>query len=1050
MAKPLRLALLGGLQVTQGDAPVTGFVSSKALALLCYLAATGRPHLRPALAGLLWGEMPDASANTNLRKALSNLRQLVGDHLIFAQQSVAFDRDSAHWLDSEAFGQQVEAALGRGEDLPSSETAAGLAQAFDLYRGDFLAGFYVRDAPDFEEWVLTERERLRELARRALHALAGHHAARGENIPALDYATRLLALDPWREEVHRQVMRLLARSGQRSAALAQYETCRRLLADELGVEPMAETTALYERIRAASARRLHLPAQPTPFVGREDELARLTRCFDRPDCRLLTLVGPGGIGKTRLALQMAEARQEAFLDGVYLVPLAGVDSAELLVPAIAEALHFAFYGRQDSKAQLLAYLHEKELLLLLDNFEHLVTGAGLLAEILEQAPQVKLLVTSRQRLDLRWEWLFDVGGLPYPAADEAGRLAEFSAVQLFAQTASRVRPDFSLADQGPSVARICRLVEGLPLALELAAAGLRARPCAEIAAELAHNLDLLATTQRDVPERHRSVRAAFEGSWQRLSGEEQRALRQLSVFRGGFEREVARQVAGATRSTLEALAIQSLLQDGGGARYQMHELLRQFAAEKLAEWPQEQAEAHARHGDYYTTFVQRRQEALRGAEQPRALAELGSEIENVRAAWSWAGTGRQAGTLDRALEGVYRFFNLRGRLAEGHELLARAAAALAGNEGLLGRLLARQAWFTFRLGQYQEARAQAEQSLVLLRPLGKPEEEALAHLTLGVVTDEMGEYDPARAHLEASLALYEQAGDRWGLARALDHLGGLARMIGEYEQAEAYYARCLALCQETGDRAGLADAYNSLGSAAGTRGDYAQARTYFEQSLALCRELDDRFGIAGASHNLGNIAFLQGNLAEAKRLRQETLSICHEIGFRWGVADSLRHLGNVCRRLGEYAEARRCYQESLVLKREIGHKRGIALTLADLGALAQSMGEYGEARTHYGQALRVALELESPPVILAILSSWGELLALEGQRQQALALLDYICHHPAAEQQIQDQIAGLLAELRAGLPPETVAAAQAQGHTWTLESVADEILGCPPGRSLAD
>ena len=1041
MAKGLRLSLLGGLEIAQDGTPLAGFVSGKVQALLCYLAVTGRPHLRPALAGLLWGEMPDASANTNLRKALSNLRRIAGEHTSFDKQAVAFHRESAYWLDVETFSRQVEAALQHSDDPPAPETAAALARAIALYRGDFLAGFYVRGAPAFEEWALTERERLRALALRALQLLADYHAARGENHQAIEYATQLLALDPWREEVHREMMRLLARSGQRSAALAQYKDCRQILAEALGVEPMAETTALYHRIRAAPARRSRLPPQPTPFVGREDEMARITHCFDDPGCRLLTLVGPGGIGKTRLALQVAGARQEAFLDGVHLAPLAGVASPDLLVPAIAEALRFAFYGRQDPRVQLLAYLREKELLLVLDSFEHLLAGVDLLPEMLEQAPRVKLLVTSRQRLDLRWEWLFDVGGLPYPGDGPPAHPEAFSAVQLFVQTASRVRPGFSLAEEGASVARICRLVEGMPLALELAAAGVRAHPCGEIAAELRRNLDLLATTQRDVPERHRSVRAAFAGSWQRLTGEEQRTLRQLSVFCGGFAREAARQVARATRSILAALGGQSLLREEGDGRYQMHELLRQFAAEKLAARPREEGEARARHGEYYTAFVRDRQEALWGAAQQRALGEIAREIENVRAAWQWAVAERRAGAIARALEGVYHLYSIRGWLQEGQEMLARAASTLTEEAWLQGRLLARQAWFDFRLGCYDSARDLAERSLALLRPLDEAAEEALAHSVLGVVADEMGAYEQGRVHLEKSLALYRQADDCRGMARTLDHLGDLARMVGEYEEARQHYAQCLALCQETGDRAGLADAYNSLGSAAGIRGDYDQARTYFGQSLAICRELDDRFGIAGASHNLGSVAYVQGEYREAKDLRREALAICREIGFRWGEADSLRHLADACRRLGEYDEAQRLYKESLVLKREIGHQRGVALALNSLGKLAQVRGDPRQAREHYRRALEAATGLDSPPVLLAILSDWGKLLAQEGQREQALALLGFIQGHPAAEQQIHDQVAGLLSELRAELPPETVAAAQERGRAWTLDGIFAQLVG---------
>jgi hypothetical protein len=292
---------------------------------------------------------------------------------------------------------------------------AALRKAIELYRGDFLEGFHVRNAPGFEEWMLGEQERLRQLALQALHMLTTHHTMRGEYGAGVDYITRLLALDPWREEAHRQLMLLLARSGQRSAALAQYETCCRVLVEGLGVEPSAETTALYERIRAAPERRHNLPPRPTSFVGREEELAVMGQHLANPDCRLLTVIGPGGIGKTRLALQVAAEQVDAFLHGVTFVPLASLLSAELLAPAIADALQLPLHGREAHKVQLLNHLRDKELLLVLDNFEHLVpTGLRLLLDILRAAPEVKLLVTSRERLNLRWEWVMALDGLPYP------------------------------------------------------------------------------------------------------------------------------------------------------------------------------------------------------------------------------------------------------------------------------------------------------------------------------------------------------------------------------------------------------------------------------------------------------------------------------------------------------------------------------------------------------------------------------------------------------------------------------------------------------------
>ncbi|MEJ5199114.1 MAG: BTAD domain-containing putative transcriptional regulator, partial [Anaerolineae bacterium] len=307
MVEPLRLAYLGGMQVLRGDRPVTGFVSAKAPAVLCYLAVTGRVQFRLVLAGLLWGDLPEQDACANLRKVLSNLRDLVGEHLIITPHTVAFNRESAYWLDVEAFLERADKDTSRQ------------VEAAELYKGDFLDGFYLRHAPAFEEWVLGQRERLHQAALQVFQALAGHFADSGEYGRAIEYTRRLLDLDPWREEAHRLMMRLLARSGQHSAALAQYEACRRLLRKELGVEPTDETTALYRRIRTIGAPRRHnLPLPVTSFIGRETELAQVAAWLSRPECRLLTILGPGGVGKTRLALQAAlrakEQPDDAFLE----------------------------------------------------------------------------------------------------------------------------------------------------------------------------------------------------------------------------------------------------------------------------------------------------------------------------------------------------------------------------------------------------------------------------------------------------------------------------------------------------------------------------------------------------------------------------------------------------------------------------------------------------------------------------------------------------------------------------------------------------------------
>ena len=437
MTGRLELRLLGNPQVQLDGAAVSGFRTAKAEALLYYLTVSGRPHSREHLAALLWGDMPEATAKRNLTQVLSLLRKRFEPFLQIEPQQIGLKPEAAVWVDVRLFQQSLTPAN------PAQEPD-WLAEAVDLYQGDFLAGFYVKEALDFEEWVLAERERLRDLVIGALDQLVGQDLSRGETGRGIERARRLLALEPWRETAHRQMMLLLARSGQRAAALAQYETCHQILAEELGVEPMAETTALYERLKAAGAPPPHnLPPPPNAFVGRETELQHLDRLLADPACRLLTIVGPGGIGKTRLALESARRCLELtaafneidFADGVYFVnlaPLSGTDLAAsqtadasrattLILTTVAAALGFAWQGVAELKEQLFDYLSGKQMLLILDNFEHLVEAAGLLAEWLQASPGVKFLITSRERLNIREEWVQEVGGLAYPSRGARAR-----------------------------------------------------------------------------------------------------------------------------------------------------------------------------------------------------------------------------------------------------------------------------------------------------------------------------------------------------------------------------------------------------------------------------------------------------------------------------------------------------------------------------------------------------------------------------------------------------------------------------------------------------
>ncbi|HEX6737495.1 MAG TPA: BTAD domain-containing putative transcriptional regulator, partial [Vicinamibacteria bacterium] len=823
--------------------------------------------------------------------------------LLLSRDTVEFNWAADHWLDVGEFTALLDACDAhphrRREACP--HCARRLEQAAALYRGQFLAGFSIDDSAAFEEWALGRREWLLQRALGALAWLADYHEHRGTHERVGEYARRQLALDPWREGAHRQLMRALAASGQRGAALAQYERCRTTLAEELGCEPEAATTALYRQIKdggvAPDPRPAprpgvappQLPAQPGPLIGRERELAELAALLADPACRLVTLVGPGGIGKTRLGIQAAADQGEACADGVCFVPLAPLRSADLLVTAIANALELTSYGQQGLEDQLLEELRERELLLVLDNAEHLLEGAPLLAAILQRAPDVKLLVTSRERLDVREEWAFAVDGLSVPAAGETDGIEDHGAVRLFVQRARQVEARFALRPEDrPDVARICRLVGGMPLAIELAAAWVAVLPCAEIAREIERNLDVLATTLRDVPARHRDMRAVFDHSWRLLTEHQRDVFRQLSVFRGGFLRAAAAEVAGASLFTLSALVSKSFLRKTPAERYEIHELLRQYAQEQLETSPREAEGARDRHCDYYMEFLARRAESLQGAAQQAALQEIGAEIENVRAAWRRAIDRGQAGLVARAADALWLFYQGHGRsMEEGEEAFGRALAALeqlpcaeeggpAERDVALGKALARQGSYRYRRGAYEQAAEFLGRSIALFRRLDAPQELGLSLNLLAGAVHLLGDYAEERRLLREGIALSQAAGDRWCAAYSLNDLGLVTHLLGDDAEAQRLCKESLAIFEGIGDRRGRAFALNNLGEVAAQRGEHAEAERLHRESLALRRASGDLWGMAGSLIQLGVVARLRGAHRESRTCLLEALRTARE------------------------------------------------------------------------------------------------------------------------------------------------------------------------------
>lgn len=785
--------------------------------------------------------------------------------------------------------------------------------------------------------------------------------------------------------------------------------------------------------------RHNLPAATTPFIGRELELNELSDLLTHAGIRLVTILAAGGMGKTRLALEAAKCQLPKFPNGVYFIPLVQLREIDTIIPTIAAHLHVQLATAADPAAQLQNYLRDKTMLLVLDNFEHLLAGAGLITMLLEAAPRLKILVTSRERLNLRGETGYALGGMTLPTGDTRTETLNCSAVQLFIQRMQMVQanatvPDDELAD----VRRICQQVGGMPLGIELAASLVDMLSPQEITAEIEQNFDILATEMRDMPPRLRSIRAVFDYSWSRLTEAEREGYMRLAVFRAGFTRDAAQVVTGADFRALKTLLNKSLVQrQADSDRYVIHELLRQYVEEKL-QASGTAAATHQAHATYYTDLMAQAECRIKGEGQLEALNQIELDFENIRAAWQWAVDHADCEAIDQSLEALYWFCTMRARVPTGEQLFQQAREQFGLSfdpeaHPVQRRLLLR---FDPSGDVYQ---TQIEQALALARQHRHQSEVAFFLWMLGYNRFFSSDFKQAIPILEEAIALFQILGEDFYRAESLHWLGVCHRFLGQVEEARAYARQIRELSRRTGNKFALARILGSRAIYEVYEDNDPQARNDLQEAIAIRRELGYQAGVAISLVGLSIDAFFQGDFSRARMFVEDSLTRATDSNSLFPKAMALSMLGWLAVVEEDYNEAWNLCQEG----RSISPNPNVPM-IAQLGLAMAACGleNYAAACEHLAAWLKTGNPLHTPRGLLSCLPVLAILYANQDEAERAVEVLALAFTHPKSPTGWITQwplLKRWQAELETDLGPERYAAAWDRGMKLEIETVISDV-----------
>lgn len=960
----------------------------KAVALLVYLTVEGRSQSREFLSGLFWPGYDQSRAYAYLRRTLWELNNVLGDGwLEISRELVGVHSSKNFQIDINQFVGLIRGVNKHEHPIvePCEQRIDQLETAMRLYRGDFLEGFSLSNCPHFDNWQFLQTELLRRMFQDAIQELVDILEQCGRISQAIPYTQRWLVTDNFNERAHRKLMTLFAKNDQVHAALRQFEVCQTVLKKELDLIPETETTDLYNQIRerrsSASSLEIgqthillsegdrtswlehilsspvrvafqnNLPVQTTPFIGREEEIREIGGLLHNHDCWLLTLTGMGGIGKTRLAHQIGQEISSVFPDGIYFVSLEGMKTISALVPKIAETLGLSFHSQDGSlNTQLISFLRDKSLLIIFDNFEEFVSEAAILHQMHATTASVKFLVTSRERLKISGEWVFEVQGLDYPELDIAGfdEVLRYHAIELFSHAARRTSNRFQISEENyREIVAITQFVEGMPLGLEMAASWVNLLSPREILAEIRANLDFLKTELQDTPVRQRRMRAILVYSLKRLNREDQSALARLSVFQGEFTRVAAEKVAGVSLADLKKFMDRSFVRQKDLGGYHIHELMRQYAFEKLCQSPENSTLTRDRHAAYYCVALGSWGNGLTGPDQVELLPVIRREIDNIQAAWVWVTQEKQIEQIKMGLEGLCYFYLRTLRNQEGLQacqlgLTTVEGADVEGQPEIRANLLAWKSIFCLNLDDHETAGNSIDSALEIMAEFrGKQKDFA-----------------PLPARMLMTKAIVEN-------------------YLGNRESAIEYYDRAFAVYRQLQDFSGFS--YLML-RALDTSGVTSEKTFQFlSEAIQFKRKSGDFFNIAYLLYMYCMVvAYHLGQPVRAAALMQESCEIFEKLGDSLSKEMSLVAVDPILNINGRYHELLEVREKKLAYARERGDRQATGIYLAEVGETLCHLGYYPSAENHFREAL-IHIKSGTPYQYAFRLCGLGEVLLVQGQ-----------------------------------------------------------------------